>query len=317
METQKVSPYELFLSGISNKATRKAYEWALGDFIRFCRAKESDDLLQGTDEDMTNRFQSYILHLKGDNISKAKRNLCFAAVKLFYVMNDRNLKYERLAKSKKKDGDDMIDSKTIPYTKDQIERMLSGAADDREKAIILLFATSGIRLGALPQMKIADAETDQKDILALTVYRGHKEQYLTFATPQTTLHLRAYFKKRFGSLDKIDMEKPLIANAYYPEFAANEDSLGKTIRDILIRAEIRPAHGDPSARHDNQRVHGFRKFFGTTLAQIGTTYEHRERLLGHITGLDQSYIHLGAKDLSPSYRRAIPDLTFQNAAKPF
>jgi len=65
----------------------------------------------------------------------------------FYTMNDIILNRKKIAKfintNQKKRG------KNTRYTSEQIHKVL-GNCDERLKAIILIYATTGIRLAALP-----------------------------------------------------------------------------------------------------------------------------------------------------------------------
>lgn len=318
MATITTDPYDVFTAALHSDATRRQYDWALNHYMKFCRTEDCKDLLAGTTEEIADRFLKYVLHLNSDQYSNSMRNSCFAAVKLFYYINDVTLNWKKLAKLRRKDDTYREDK---AYSKQDIEAMLQAAGDDdRIKAIILIYATSGVRLSGLTGIRIKDTIYQESDkLLALRIYPGTKEKYVTFITPQATRHVLRYLKKRFRTLEK-QGDKYLIGNTFYPDSVASASSISNTINDILIKARLRTSEPDEERgyqRHEKARVHAFRKFFATTIDNTpDIARHHRERLLGHITGLDKSYIRTDIPELLPLYRKAIPALTFENASQP-
>lgn len=64
------------------------------------------------------------------------------------------------------------------YTHEEIHTLLD-IADERFRTIILILASTGIRIGALSLLKLKHLQ-DSK----LTVYENTKEEYITFITPE-------------------------------------------------------------------------------------------------------------------------------------
>ena len=64
------------------------------------------------------------------------------------------------------------------YTYEEIGKMLE-VADERMRAVILILASTGIRVGALPFIKLRNLKDNK-----LTVYERLGEEYLTFTTPE-------------------------------------------------------------------------------------------------------------------------------------
>ena len=60
-------------------------------------------------------------------------------------------------------------------------------ADLRGKVAILLMASAGLRVGALPSLKIRSLERiDKYQLYKITVYENADEEYFTFCTPECT-----------------------------------------------------------------------------------------------------------------------------------
>lgn len=186
VETDPSDPFEIFLAALKTDATKKAYTWAVEKYLDFCKVENYADLLKGETAELESKVQQYVFYLNNEKFSNSMRNVRLSAVKLFYEMNGKVLNWKRLLKLKHDDHAPKDDHK---YAKDDIIKMLRVAKTVRDKAIILTLATSGMRIGALPEIKIGDLEllTDPKPYcLAIKVYAGTDEQYLTFITPEAT-----------------------------------------------------------------------------------------------------------------------------------
>lgn len=58
-------------------------------------------------------------------------------------------------------------------------------ADQRGRTTILLMSSAGIRVGALPLLRIRNLEKiEQYGLYKITVYEGEDEEYTTFCTPE-------------------------------------------------------------------------------------------------------------------------------------
>ena len=94
-------------------------------------------------------------------------------------MNDVILNWKKIKKFNKRERtDNSINGKDRPYTHKEIQQILE-YADERAKCAFTLLASTGIRIGALPSMKIGDLEKID-NLYKVTVYAGDKEEYLTF-----------------------------------------------------------------------------------------------------------------------------------------
>jgi integrase len=82
------------------------------------------------------------------------------------------------------------------YTTEEIAKMLE-IADKRMKAAVLLMASTGMRMGAVPQLKIRDLQYIEKyQIYQIIVYEGHTTEYTTFCTPEASIAINSYIEYR-------------------------------------------------------------------------------------------------------------------------
>ena len=93
--------------------------------------------------------------------------------------------------------------KDRPYEYEEIRRLLD-IADERMRTVILLLASTGMRIGAVSALRLRNIEKVEIDaatsIYKVTVYEGFKEEYITFTTPECTVAINSYLKmrKRYG-----------------------------------------------------------------------------------------------------------------------
>ncbi|HET6716514.1 MAG TPA: tyrosine-type recombinase/integrase [Nitrososphaeraceae archaeon] len=113
-------------------------------------------------------------------------------------------KYERTGNS--------INGKDRPYTHKEIQQILE-YADERAKFAFLVLASTGIRIGALPSMKIGDLERID-NLYKVTVYSGDKEEYLTFCTPEATKEIDSYLQYREKRGEIINHDSYLIVRKF-------------------------------------------------------------------------------------------------------
>ena len=64
------------------------------------------------------------------------------------------------------------------YTHEEIQKILD-FCDQRVKTIFLILASTGLRSGALPSLKLQDL-TRLDEVYKIIAYSGNKEEYFTF-----------------------------------------------------------------------------------------------------------------------------------------
>jgi hypothetical protein len=192
-------------------------------------------------------------------------------------------------------------SMDMPYTYEEIHKMLD-KAEERERVIVLLLASTGMRRGALLELRYGDLKwIEQYQIYEITPYKGFKEEYVTYCSVECAYSINSWldFRRRKG--EKITAESYLIRKQFdtrnrqglikisdandppqkHKTTMRNLESIiYRLIYDSGIRdyAEKKTRLGD---RHINMAAHSFRKFFQNKCLESGIDPFYVSVLMGH------------------------------------
>ena len=288
-----------FLKGFRADATRESYTKNLLYFLDFCQTTP-DGLLAKTLRDPKYFHRLIIDYIEGRRrkVSGATIRITVAALRHFFEMNEADdaVKWAKitkiLPKARKIGGD------RAPTT-EEVRQMLE-EADTRTRCVILVCASSGIRVGAFEDMRWGDLTPVYGEggvesglrAAKLVVYRGSVEEYVTFVTPECYGALARYRRMREGIGERVTAESPLIRDAWdnngYRKRIAKDptvarpltskaiaNTMGLYLKKIRLRdrdARV-PAGG---GRYEFKQIHGFRKFFKTNAERAIKDHRRRE-----------------------------------------
>ncbi len=188
------------------------------------------------------------------------------------------------------------------YTYQEITKMLE-IADERIRAVILILASSGCRVGAVPFIRLRNLKDNR-----LTIYETFGEEYLTFITSECEQAIANYLDMRSRYGEKLDDNSYLIREQFDIRDSfqiknprqIKRDAIQWMIKDVVKRCGV---------GKDVMLAHGFRKFFTTQLVQNKVNPEIREMLLGHKIGLASCYYRPTEEEMYAEYQKAIDNLT--------
>ena len=217
----------------------------------------------------------------------------------FYKINDIVL---NVAKINKFMPEQRKVKKDRGYYHEEIAKMLE-FCDERTRCIILLLASTGMRIGGIPLLRVGNL-----DNYKITVYENDKEEYFTFITPECKQAIDSYLEMRSRYGEKITSESFLIREQFdvRDKFkiarcrGMARETLQWKLKDVAKRSNM--AKQVPIA-------HGFRKFFTTQLVNSKINPEIREMLLGHKIGLASAYYRPTEEDMYAEYQKAVNNLT--------
>jgi len=303
--------YRNFVHSIKSPMTSKVYIRSLRVYMNWISIADDDydTMLQKDSRLIASDIIDFIIYLRNEKkLAPASINIQIAALRHFYEMNDVELKWNKI-KSFKEEFHSVVEDR--PYTKEEI-KILVDRADLRNKAIVLLLASSGVRIGAIPGLIIKDLEPiNQYNLYKINVYKKSKAKYITFCTPECRKAIDVYIKWRESLGEEIKPESPLFRRTFDREDllqiknnpqTLSLSTLNWNINTLLHSTGVRRRNQpkDDSARKERREImqaHGFRKFFDTTCTLNGMDGLYVEKLMGHDIGIKAHYFKPSSQEL--------------------
>lgn len=320
---------KLFNESIRSEYTRKVYTVCLNKFFEFVGSNYIIECDSSTDHKEIEQYViDFVIFLKKEGKGFAAIHNYVSAICKYYKITDVVLNTNKInqflpefRKSKKDRA----------YTHAEIQRLLD-IADERYRTIILLLASTGCRIGALPSLRLRNIEKVSTDsglgIYKITVYEGFNEEYTTFTTPECTTAIDYYLKMRERYGEKLNPNSYLIREQFdvRDPFTISKgkevkgNTLTRKLIDLAERSGIRQKEilevgkNRATIRKDIPIAHGFRKAFTTQLIEADLKTELRWLLEGHhLKGNDSNYVRTTEKRLQQEYEKAIDNLTIDPA----
>jgi integrase/recombinase XerD len=123
-----------------------------------------------------------VMEKKKEGKSRSTIQTTIQSLELFCDANDMMVNWKKIRRmmppKKKRTG-------SKAYTTKHVAKMLEATTDLRNKAIIHFLASTGCRIGALPELRIKHIKNMPDGCKAVTIYPDDLEEYLTFLTPAT------------------------------------------------------------------------------------------------------------------------------------
>jgi integrase len=256
----------------------------------------------------------YVVHLKKQGIVTTRSIQAYlSAIHKFYVMND--VTQLNWAKINSFVGENEKQREDRAYTHAEIQKMIQ-KTNPRNRAIILLMCSAGLRVGAIPGLRIRDLEPiDKYGIYKVNVYAtSKKSRYFTFCSVECRKEIDYYleWRKRWG--EKLVDDSPLFRRGFNTQTDDNDDEevssrrrkakrLQQTntgIRPLLPPTETETELNRQTQTHHRFEImecHGFRKFFESNAFKAGMNNMYIRRLMGQKAGLEDSYLKISEEEL--------------------
>jgi len=310
--------YHNFIDSISSDMTRKIYRINFSYFMAFCKITDYEEMASLQAHVLEGLIRDYIVYLRQERkLSPATVSGYIAPIAHFYNMNDLEIRWKKLKKFKAKHYSVVEDK---PYSREQIKTLID-TASLRDKCIILLMASAGLRRGAFKYLRIKDiTKIDKYGLYRINVYRKEQEQYITFCTRECAKYIDQYleWRKRLG--EQLKLDSPLFRITFDTiiqinrPIAVSDYVITGMVYTLLDSTGVR-ARAEGYKRTELMQTHAFRKYFKTTCINAGMNPLYSEYLMGHRSGLTKSYFKptdselLEGNDKALGYVAAINDLT--------
>jgi integrase len=307
--------------GLTSNYTKNTYRNTFNHFIKITVKNDNRRVLLDTKQSVVE--SKIINHIKYLNEVQHLGHLSIqthlSGILRFFAMNDYHLNIKKIRRFLPEDiAEDGITDR--PYSVTEIEKILSKCkGDDRCTAVVLIMASTGMRISGLRELRYGDIKKiDEYGLYIIWVYnRYRKDRYITFCTPECADAIDAYldYRRRFGEeikdkspliREQFNIDNPFLANA--PKFLSRR-SISHLFEDVLKRAginQVRPGH----KKRDIMTSHGLRKHFFYQCERANLNYTTLQLLSGHkLRRVDASYKRTTEEDMLSEYVRAIPFLT--------
>ena len=318
--TKMMDCINLFENSLASKETRKSYMLLLKKYLEFV-AKE-DIFFKSNARLIEQKIIEFILHLKQQGKSYAAIRMYLASVKAFYKINDIVLNDSKISKF-------LPEQKRVrkdrAYDYNEISKLLE-IADERMRVVILLLASTGIRIGAVPDLRLRNLEKINNHCYKITVYENYNQEYITFCTPECSKAIDDYLEMRANYGERVRSDSFLIREQFdiREQFAITKPrqithrSIEWKLINLAERSGIRKReHQTESKKYSSIRkdvaiAHGFRKFCTGQLINSKVNSEIREMLLGHKIGLASAYYRPTDEEIYQEYLKAVNHLTIND-----
>ena len=200
----------IFQNSLRSQESVKAYTYNLEKFLSFYKLRDFDSMLTITVEKLQIMIEDYVMELK----RKLNPNSIPSYVnplKLFLESNDIDLNWRKIKRlfpaPVKPSGD-------AAYSTEDIKKMLDCTPNLRNKTLIHFLASTGCRIGALPELKLKHLTEIPLGCKAILVYEDSIEEYYTFLTPEASEILDDYLEQRKKDKEYLSPESPLFRTRY-------------------------------------------------------------------------------------------------------
>ena len=200
----------MFLQALGSPVTRENYKYQLDRFMKWNNLTDYDDLLKADEKSIQRNLEDYLIYLK-DKYSPNYIPSIVAPVELFYTMNEVNMNTKRLHKmfpTKIKKGG------YGAYSRQDIQSMLDNTNKKRSKALILFLASTGCRVGVIPELKLKHISNVEENCKKVVCYADSKEEYVTFMTSEAAKAFDDYLEERQQDNERLSPESPAFRKDY-------------------------------------------------------------------------------------------------------
>jgi integrase len=306
-----------FHAGIKSQATRELYDRYLNYFLKFVKIRNSDGLLQLKDTHLQELVEEYAIYLKDRGLRKASVDGRINTLELFFSMNDKILNWKKTrrmspARLKSLGGD--------AWNTEEVEKMLNLTSSLRNKAIIHFLASTGCRVGALPELRLRHLSDVGYGCKKIVIYENTTDEYIVFTTPESSKAIDDYLEKRRRDGEYLNPESPLFRNAYQIGIQKTKPMSLMAYR-LMFYEIIKKFRGKGKKigdRYDRAMFHAFRKRVATIMkSNQSANISLVEKLLGHkgAVHLDGAYFHPNDETLFGEFKKHIVNLTIDDSER--
>jgi len=306
-----IKPIQRFYDAIKSEHTRKPYTNYLNDFFRYANT-DADSIVILQLKQIEDTVYQYIVHLKmrteKGTLSPNSVNSMICPIQLFLEQNDIALNWKKLKRMFPRRA---APANQLPYEQKEIEKILSATTSLRNKAFIHFLASTGCRVGAVPELDVSNVIPVEEGAV-VTIYPGDIEEYKTCLTPEAYKVLLDYLEFRNFRGYPVTQDSPLFCNKSNYKRISREGS--KNLMKIILRtAGLRSKGNLRKSGKGKSANHAFRKRFETVLVNAGLHSKYVDYMMGHKVGQIRSYFKPTEEEIYHEFKKALPTLTIDKS----
>jgi len=216
----------------------RAYNFALDKFMIQSKLTEYDKVINLKTDRIQDLLEDYIISLNHLKYNTANQYL--AGVELFFDMN-MILIHKRILR-KLLSGNNKENGGKLPYTTEEIDRMLSVSIKLRSKAVIHFFASTWCRPASItdPILRLKHVEDIPVGCKSIRIYEGSKEEHFVFLTPEVSKALDQYLNQRKLNGEILSEDSPVLANTLDFYTTKQSHMSQNSVRQIIRDAKPKP-----------------------------------------------------------------------------
>lgn len=198
----------LFEESCKSPKTREGYLFELKKFVEWT-GKDFEQLLFLEKTGLTDLLVDYALFLK-KRVSGNSMPIYFAGIFKFFEMNDREFNKRKVRSLY---GEKVKRAGFLPITDEQINAMMKVCQNQKQRALIYLFSSTGCRPQPIAELKMKHLEPVGNGCLSLRLYDGSLHEMYSFLHEKATNELKKYFEWREKQGEKITPESFVFVNS--------------------------------------------------------------------------------------------------------
>jgi len=306
---------QFFYEAIREESTKPSYETNLKNFFKYAKTNP-DSFVKLDIKEIHDTLFEYLIHLKSkvanEELNPNSVPTKFYPIQLFCEQNDILVNWKKLHRSFPKQKQV---SNQGAYTDSDIRKLLSSTTSQRNKAFIHFLASTGVRVGAISDIKVQDVRPVENGAI-VDVYLDDVQEYRTCLTPEAYQSLKDYFEWRNLCGYPVRPDSSLFTNKRGSRPITNQGSKD-IMRIVGESAGLRPHRNIKRGKKNKSANHAFRKRFTIILVNSDVHSKYIAYLSGQFErNTDRNYFRdMTDLDVYTQYKKAIPILTLDKTSE--
>ena len=312
---------ELFRIKNKSEGTVDQYIIGIKQFLDFLKQQNPDQFLKDVKEghiDFNEKVREFVSFQLDRGLNSRTLRHYVVSVESWLQLNDVEVKVKDKYMPEGTNKRRLMDRSP---KRDELKLLLDHAKT-RDKAILEVASSSGLRMGTLLTLQLGDVDFTIDDKIALINVNGGPgrklnigKSYFTFITPEARLRLEQYLDERKRS-QTLTPKSPLFS----VHFDVRNKSIAKPVNRhtfktqwvrLLEKANLLEMDSTGLKTRYILHFHTLRKYFKTQCENAGVKSTFIEFFMGHTHGLDDSYFKPSVKEGLEEYQKAIQHLSIE------